>query len=109
LRDSEGSVFGDYGIGRGIAVPEHDGVFNVANHIRALLDLLELGKFSLAQGMNEDYICNGDYTEEVFGKVLRLRATPHWDEIDRFMGYEYYSAWLDYKKGQVHERLAPPT
>jgi len=98
IRDSKHSLFGEYGIGQNITIPEHDGTFAAANHIRALLDLLELGKFSIAQGMNKDFICNDDYTDEIFGKVALMNRLPNWHEIDRFMGKEYYSKWLIYKK-----------
>jgi hypothetical protein len=97
-RDSDTGLFGDYGIETCSAVPEHNGTYAAANHIRALLDLLETGVFSVAQGMNGDFICNDDYTDEVFGKVALMKTLPHWREIDRFMGREYYSKWLDYKK-----------
>jgi hypothetical protein len=59
---------------------------------------LETGVFSVAQGMNEAFICNDDYTDEVFGKVAMMKALPHWRDIDRFMGREYHSKWLDYKE-----------
>jgi len=97
LRESRNSVFGDYGIELNVKIPEHDGLYAAANHIRALLDLLELGKFSVAQGMNDDFICNADYDDEIFDKVLLLRELPGWHEIDRFMGKEYLSKWLDFK------------
>jgi hypothetical protein len=98
LLESAGSLFGDYGIESGKSIPEHEGTFNVANHIRALLDLLEQGKFSVAQGMNNDFICNEEYNKEVLNMVLLLRGSEHWERIDRFMGREYHSKWLDYKK-----------
>jgi len=98
FRDTETAFFKDYGIEFGHKIPEHEETYAVANHIRALLDLLETGKFSVAQGMNEDFICNDDYTGEVFDKVASMKILPHWSEIDRFMGKEYYSEWLDYKK-----------
>ena len=50
--------------------------FAVANHIRALLDLLELGNFGLAQGMNKDFIGNDDYADEVFDKVAMMKTLP---------------------------------
>lgn len=96
--ESSDSIFGDYGIEFGKRIPESDGTFMVANHIRALLDLLEQGKFSLAQGMRDDFICNADYTNEIFEKVWALRGMSHWDEIDRFMGKEYFAEWLDFKE-----------
>jgi hypothetical protein len=97
-RDSKDSHYGDWGIEQCSVVPEHSGIYAVANHIRALLDLLEIGNFSAAQGMNRDFIGNDDYTDEVFHKVALLSDLPHWHEIDSFMGSEYYGKWLDYKK-----------
>jgi hypothetical protein len=97
-RKSEDSVFGDYGIEREVTIPEHTGKFNAANHIRALLDLLELGNYSEAQGINRDFIGNDDYNEEVFDKVIMMRDLPHWHKIDSFMGSEYYSKWVNYKR-----------
>ena len=41
FRNSNDSVFGDYGIEKNVAIPEHTEKYNVANHIRALLDLLD--------------------------------------------------------------------
>ena len=95
--DTETAFFGDYGIEMQKRIPEHDGTYAVANHIRALLDLLETGKFSVAQGMNKDFICNDGYTEEIFDKVAMMKDLPHWPEIDHFMRKEYYMKWLDYK------------
>jgi len=96
--ETDESVFGDYGIEYGVRIPKHEGTFAVANHIRALLDLLVLGNFAAAQGMNNDFICNSDYDEEVFEKVALLRGMSHWKKIDGFMGKEYLCKWLDYKE-----------
>jgi hypothetical protein len=98
LLESEGSLFGDYGIERNKTIPDNPGTFNVANHIRALLDLLVQGKYTIAQGMNEDFICNDSYTEEVFQKVVLMKSLRNWPEIDRFMGREYCSEWLKFKE-----------
>ena len=98
FRDSDDSIFGDYGIEQCSVVPENEGTYAVANHIRALLDLLEIGNFSIAQGMNNDFIDNDEYNDEVFDKVVLMRGLPHWREIDHFMGSEYYGKWLDYKR-----------
>ena len=99
LRESKESIFGEYGIELNVTIPEHDAAYAAANHIRALLDLMELGKFSVAQGMNKDFICNDSYNDEIFNKVSLMRELPGWHEIDRFMGKEYWSKWLDFKKG----------
>jgi hypothetical protein len=98
LQNTENSLFGEYGIERDKTVPEHSGVFNVANHIRALLDLLAQGKFSVAQGMNKDFICNDDYNGEIFEKVSMMKDMDIWKQIDRFMGQEYAAQWLVYKE-----------
>jgi hypothetical protein len=104
LWDTSDSVYGDFGIevrdvpGRG-SLP-------VADHIRALLDLLERGYYSSAQGMREDFICNEDYTPLVFDKVWELRRLPNWPHIDRLMGREYGCGWLDYKEGGPHDAAA---
>ena len=98
FRESKHSFFGAYGVEMDVSIPEHSETFAVANHIRALLDLLEAGKFSIAQGMNKDFICNDSYTEEIFEKVASMKSLPHWYEIDCFMGREYYGKWLDYKR-----------
>lgn len=103
IRDTEDSVFGDYGIEYNKSIPEHAEKYAVANHIRALLDLLETGNFTEPQGMRKDFICNETYTSEVFAQVKKLRSSPHWEKIDRFMGKEYYSDWLDFKE---KERIA---
>jgi hypothetical protein len=101
LLDSADTLFGDYGIERDKAVPGYAEVFNAANHIRALLDLLEQGKFSVAQGMNEDFICNDCYNDEIFSKVSLMKGSKNWPQIDRFMGKEYASQWLEYKKERI--------
>ena len=99
LRESIGSFFGDYGIEKGVKILGSEAEYNVANHIRALLDLLEEGNFSIAQGMKEDFICNDSYTNEIFSKISMMTSLPKWNEIDRFMTKEYYSEWSNFKKG----------
>lgn len=94
IRDSSKSIFGDYGIETGHRIPNHEGVYNVANTIRALLDLIDDGNFAQAQGMNSDFICNPVYNNEVFRKVYLLRNRNNWDEISAFMGKEYRMEWL---------------
>lgn len=105
LLNSDNSIFGDYGIECDRTIPENDGTFNIANHIRALLDLLAQGRFGLAQGMNKDFICNDVYTEEIFRKALLMKPLDNWPDIDRFMGREYHSKWLDFKGGAEHVEM----
>lgn len=96
IRESEGSLFGDYGIEHNKKIPEHTERYNVANHIRALLDLLEIGFFTVAQGMNNDFICNSKYDNEIFEKVYMMRYLPNWNEISFFMTKEYYMKWVNF-------------
>lgn len=98
FEETETMFFKNYGLEFERKIPNSDKTYVVANHIRALLDLLELRKYSVAQGMNEDFICNPRYDQEVFEKVYSMRAIKHWDEIDRFMKKEYKTKWLKYKE-----------
>lgn len=101
--ETERAFFRDYGIEFSKHIPEHNETFAVANHIRALLDLLEAGNFSTAQGMNKDFICNDDYNGEIFEKVSSMKELPNWSDIDCFMTREYYQKWVDFKKGKAYE------
>jgi hypothetical protein len=100
MAESADSVFGDYGIEANAAIPGRQETYNAANHIRALLDLLEQGDFAVAQGMKEDFVCNDMYTDEIFGKVLLLEKSPLWDKINEFMGKEYRMEWVDFMRGR---------
>lgn len=96
--ESENSIFKEYGIEQNKNIPEHENTYNVANHIRALLDLIVLGNFAVCSGMNNDFICNEKYDEEIFEKIYQLRHLNHWNEIDEFIGKEYKAKWLTFKK-----------
>lgn len=98
--DSDKSIFGLYGIEYDKEIPEHTGKFAVANHIRALLDMLDKGQFGYAQGMRDDFIDSDDYTDEVFEKVLMLKDNDNWNEISDFMGSEYYMKWVNFIKNK---------
>jgi len=57
--------------------------------------------------MNNDFICNPKYDEEIFKKVYELKNLKHWEQIDKFMGREYAMKWLrfkgEYKVGTILE------
>ncbi|WP_303690996.1 nucleotidyl transferase AbiEii/AbiGii toxin family protein [Megamonas hypermegale] len=95
--DSNHSIWGNYGIETNRTIPENNGKFNVANHIRALLDLISIGDFPTAQGMRDNFICNDKYTPEIFSKVSMLKNRENWLEIDKFMSKEYMLQWVRYK------------
>lgn len=90
LKNSENSIYGDYGIEFNKAVPEHSERYNVANHIRAILDLISERKFSLISNFKDDFICNDTYTQEIFDKVYELLPSH---DIDTFMRKTYGRRW----------------
>ena len=98
IADTEKMFFGEYGIERNKQIPEHTERYNVTNHIRALLDLMQMGLFSVAQGMRDDFIGTREYDDEIFEKVYSMRDLENWTAIDRFMGQEYMMRWIRYKK-----------
>lgn len=99
--ESDNSIFGDYGIEKCSYVPEHPGEYNIANTLRALLDLFAEGNFAVAQGARDDFICNDKYTLEFFSKVALLRSRDNWKEIDKFMEKEYMMEWVRYRGGRL--------
>lgn len=57
-----------------------------------------MGNFAVAQGMNEDFICNEKYDNLVFEKVAILQSLPNWADIDAFILKEYKLKWVKYKE-----------
>lgn len=90
LLDSTKSIFKDYGIEQNRSIPEHSEQYNVANHIRAILDLLNQKQFSLISNFNKDFICNDNYTSEIFHQVKLLLPD---NEINNFMHKTYGREW----------------
>jgi hypothetical protein len=104
IKNSGCTILGDYGIEKDRTIPEHLERYNVANHIRALLDLIIDGNFSTAQGMRDDFICNPKYTDEIFNKVRYIMSKSSIDDaekIDEFMSKEYMMQWENYKRKRV--------
>lgn len=98
IRESDEMFFQDWGIEEPRTLPETDLALPVANHIRAILDLLQEGDFTNAQGMNHNFIANEEYDKLVFDLVARMRVLGHWEQIDTFMGKEYMMKWVNYKQ-----------
>lgn len=100
LADSNNSIFGTYGIERSSTrlVPEHESKpHNIANHVRACLDLIEQENYCAAEGMYRDFLDEDDrYNANVFAHVLKLiKVYPNrFDKINRFMGREYGTKWI---------------
>jgi hypothetical protein len=106
LAQSEESIFGDWGIELNKHIPEHEETYSVANHIRACLDLISEGKFDVAQGMRENFICNEEYNQIIFEKVALMVKIPHWEEIDKFIESEYMMQWIYYKEAHGYGTTA---
>jgi hypothetical protein len=94
--DTQDSVYHEWGIYQ-CEVPGK-GVVMAADHVRAVLDLIEKGYFSSAQGMRDELISNERYTSLIFEKVSELCGSEGWPSIDAFMGKEYLCDWLAYKE-----------
>jgi hypothetical protein len=99
IKETKNSVFGDYGIEHSKSIPNHYERYDVANHIRAVLDLIEDGNFSTAAGMNNDFICTDIYDKEIFSLVMKMKGLPLWEKIDEFMRREYRLKWVKFMKG----------
>lgn len=106
LSESTNSIFLDYGIERDKKVSylshinAHDpnNLYNVANHIRAVLDILELGNISLIQGFRENFFCVDIDIDDFFHKVSLLDKLNHWGKINLCMEHEYYMKWVNFRK-----------
>lgn len=97
IRESEKSIFGDFGL-KEIFVNAIGKKIFVANQLRACLDLMECGNLSHLQGsMRKDYIANEKLNNILFSKVLLLKNSKYWKNIDELMSYEYMMHWLYYK------------
>lgn len=103
VMESDGSLWGEYGIEKNKTVPFSNDTYNVANHIRALLDMLYLEQYAVAQGMKKDFVVTDKYNKEIFSKVLMMKDLPYWNKIDRFMTKEYLKEWVTFKKENQHE------
>lgn len=104
IRESLNSRFGDYGIEENFSIPMKKGMgYKTANHIRAILDLLEDRNFGLLQGMREYYIGNAKYDNEIFMSVYSMKDLSYWQEISEFMGKEYMMKWIKFLKQKESE------
>lgn len=97
LAESKNSFFEDYGIEKIRWVPKHEGEYFVANHCRVLLDFLaDSNSINNILGARYYIIDNDDYNEKLFSKTIELKALPHWDMINKLMGFEYGLDWLEF-------------
>lgn len=105
LKESEGSIFGDYGIEENYNIPFHRGKkFFVANHLRAILDKIESNKYMTLTGFYNDFICTDKYNQEFFEKVFLLKDSKNWNKISEFIGKEFKNSWLSFLESKGIEK-----
>jgi len=88
-------------------IPNHEELFSVANHICALVDLVDEGNFAVAQGMKEEYICNDIYTPTVFNPIILLRSSDNWSAIYNFMLKEFGDEWAGWTETVIDDSRTP--
>ena len=93
LLDSDKTIFKDWGIETDKSIPEHEELYNVANTLRAILDLMVKGSTRYLKGFRDDFICTDRYNQEFFEKVWMLRDLPHWEDINNLMKREFMFEW----------------
>lgn len=100
LRESNESPFKDYGIERNKIISYHEfTTYNVADHVRAYVDLLYDGKFDFLKGVFADAINDSRARKDIFMLVYgKLRHLAIFKEINEFMEDEFGSAWISYKQ-----------
>ena len=102
--ETEGSVFGEYGIETCDVVPLHKGeTFYIANTLRALLDLMQKGNFGFLIGMRDDFICNDKYTEEFFDKVWLIHGKRG---VNKLMEKEWRLEWVVYRNRRLDNKTS---
>lgn len=95
--ESNGSIFGDWGIEKNtLNSIVYRGVPH-ANHLRAIIDLMYLKNYrNYLKGFREDFICTDEYNDEFFEKVYMLHELKEWDEIAALMKREYMQLWDEF-------------
>lgn len=98
LYESEEMFFKNYGIEKNKTIPQNTHKYNVANHVRTILDMFQLDNFAYLKGMRNNFIETDKYDDEIFQKVYSMKVLPNWEKIDAFMEKEYMLKWISYKE-----------
>ena len=93
LKDTENSLFGEWGIEIDKVIPEHEGYYNVANTLRAVLDLMIEGKTDYLKGFYNDFFSTDIYNTIFFEKVIQLKSLSNWEDINNLMKREFMWDW----------------
>ena len=98
-RDSEDSIFGDWGIQKNVLIPYREFcTFNVANHVRAYCDMLEMGMMTDMKGLFAEAIDNAKCRLDIFTLVYgKMRNTELFEFVNIFFLEEFGSDWTSYK------------
>ena len=103
LKESDDTIFGDYGIESNKTIPEHQDLYNVANTLRAVLDLMTEGMLGYLKGFRDDFFCTDIYNKEFFEKVIMLRHLKFWKDINILMKREFMFEWDNFLKENGYE------
>lgn len=97
LLESNGTIFENYGLEKHNINGEK---LYVADHIRAILDIMQYGSIEFLYGFKKDFICVDEYDDEIFNKVYMLKHLPikQWLNIDLLMNNEYKMKWVKFKR-----------
>lgn len=98
LRESDESPFKDYGIEKDKLVPYRMFcTYNVADHVRAYVDMLFDGEFEKLEGLFAECVNNAKAREDIFMLVYgKLRHLACFREVNEFMEKEFGNAWYSY-------------
>ena len=100
IADTETAFFKDFSIETNKEIPYLTGTHNVANPIRAVLDLVIQGKEKELTGLKHKILANDLLTEELFNKVIELQAQSLWNDVSWSIGCEYGTEWLEFLKSK---------
>lgn len=102
MKESEDTLLKDYGIEENKLIPYHDELFNVANHVRAYLDMLCDLRFDELHDLFFTNICSAECRAKIF-RVVKNRLVKHekYRLIYEFMLSEFDNAWRSYVMSSV--------
>lgn len=100
MRESSTSLLKNWGIEQNKEIPEHSNLYNVANTLRAIIDLMIDNKLDYLKGFRNDFIMVDIYNTEFFEKVFMLRDLYNWSDINNLMKREFMFLWNNFLKEQ---------
>lgn len=95
LYESEGNPMGDYGIFENQEVPGQIGLYYVANHIRAYLDMLYYKEFEMLKDLYWEAINDPKMLHLLFEKIFKYKLYKD-VEIVTFLSDEFESLFRSY-------------